>query len=253
MVFQKGHLPWNATADKDDPRLKLIGYKKGNKPWNTNISKDDPRRENFVKNISLSRKGKPCSNGFKKGNKPWSNGLIKELDPRLNSVANKMSLRLSGVKPWNTNKTMQEDPRLLKISQFQKNKIVSEETSKKISLAKIKLFKDYPEKHPNRILAKNGGISKPQIAMFNILKEKFPDASLNHPVHTGLNSRHIDVALPTKMLAFEYNGSYWHKDNIEKDKIRTNQLNKLGWKVIDINEKTFDELPNIINNILENK
>lgn len=244
MVFKKGHTPWNAICDKDDPRLKIIGYKKGHKPWNTKLDKNDPRRANFVSKISKAMKGKSNKNGFKKGNMPWSDGLTKDTDSRLVSVSKKMVVRLRGVKPWNTGKTIYSDPRLMKISEFQKNKIVSKETGEKISLAKKKLFSEHPEKHPNRILARSGKLSKPQMDMYNKLKEIFPDASLNHHVNTGVSHRYIDVALPSRMLAFEYNGSYWHDD--VDDKIRTEQLEKSGWKVIAFNEKTYSELDKVI-------
>lgn len=186
--------------------------------------------------------------GFQKGDKPWSYGKTKATDPRLISVSQKMAIRLKGVKPWNDGKTMFTDDRLKGTSIKHKNKIVSKDTGQRISLAKKKLFSEHPEKHPNRILAKKGRLSKPQMDMYSKLKKYFPDAELNYHVNTGISHRYIDVALPSRMLAFEYNGIYWH--NEVEDKIRTEQLNNCGWKVLTFTERDYSKLDNIIKELV---
>jgi len=69
--------------------------------------------------------------------------------------------------------------------------------------------------------------SKPQIELYNLTKELYPNAILNYPI-IGFC---IDIALLEDKIAIEYDGSYWHQ-NKEKDLKRQEKLEKLGWKFI---------------------
>lgn len=87
--------------------------------------------------------------------------------------------------------------------------------------------------------------SKPQLKIYDIVKEKYSDAKLNYP-SKGFS---IDVAIPSKMVAIEYDGSYWHKD-IEKDNKRQRILESIGWKFL----RYVDYIPtknDLYNNIYE--
>jgi hypothetical protein len=59
-------------------------------------------------------------------------------------------------------------------------------------------------------------ISTPQIKLFEMVKEIMNGVELNYPSKNFA----IDIAVPKKMLAIEYDGSYWHK-NKRKDCIKT--------------------------------
>lgn len=71
--------------------------------------------------------------------------------------------------------------------------------------------------------------SKPQVELFNRVKELYPSAILNYPCYP-LNFS-LDVAIPELMICFESDGTYWHKDQ-DKDLKRQKQIEELGWKVI---------------------
>lgn len=106
----------------------------------------------------------------------------------------------------------------------------------KIRIQKVKeLYLKYPERHPNFILAKQGKISKPQIELFNKLKQEFPDAELNYPIITKQRTRFADVGIPSLKIDYEYDGSYWHQ-NKEKDRIRDEEIKEVGWKIIRIGD-----------------
>jgi len=81
--------------------------------------------------------------------------------------------------------------------------------------------------------------SKPQVELFELIKQLFPNAILNHP---SLN-RSIDIAIPDKMIAIEYDGSYWHQDQKADDK-RQKELESLGCKFLRYCDyvPTIDEL-----------
>jgi hypothetical protein len=69
--------------------------------------------------------------------------------------------------------------------------------------------------------------SRPQIKLFNLVRSIYSDAVLNYPCM----NYSIDVAIPSRKIAIEYDGSYWHK-NKEKDKDRQRKIEAEGWKVI---------------------
>lgn len=53
--------------------------------------------------------------------------------------------------------------------------------------------------------------------------------------------RRIDIAIPTKKIAIEYDSWYWHATKIEQDKERANDLIDLGWHVLSI--KSREQIP----------
>jgi hypothetical protein len=71
--------------------------------------------------------------------------------------------------------------------------------------------------------------SRPQVELFNLIKELYPSAELNYAIF-NLNYN-IDVAIPDLKIAIEYDGYYWHQDE-EKDLNRQNKCEDLGWKFI---------------------
>jgi very-short-patch-repair endonuclease len=73
----------------------------------------------------------------------------------------------------------------------------------------------------------NNICSKPQFKLFNLVKEEYPNAMLNFPISYYL----VDVAIPERKIAIEYDGSYWHKDK-EKDLKCQQKIEAHGWSVI---------------------
>ena len=78
--------------------------------------------------------------------------------------------------------------------------------------------------------------SKPQIALYEKVKEIYLDAELEYPITISKTKTiWLDIAIPRLKLNYEYDGNYWHQDknkDIKRDKI----LKKLGWKIIRIKE-----------------
>ena len=86
--------------------------------------------------------------------------------------------------------------------------------------------------------------SKPQIELYNIIKQLYLDAKLEYPI---LNFN-VDIVIPSKKIAIEYDGSYWHQ-NKNYDKQRQEKIEKEGLKFL----RYIDEVPtlNKIKNDLE--
>jgi len=139
----------------------------------------------------------------------------------------------------------------------------SEETKKKMSEARKKFFvynpsmRDNIRKHVrNRMIEwqasyMNGFItnpSKPQVELFELVKQIDIYPVLNFVVKEC--NKCIDIALPTRMIAIEYDGSYWHQDE-EKDKQRQKQIESLGWRFIRFRDyiPSLEELRDKIYNI----
>jgi len=78
--------------------------------------------------------------------------------------------------------------------------------------------------------------SKPQVELFNLTKKLYPDCILNFPV---LNYS-VDIAIPSKKIVIEYDGSYWHQDK-NKDLIRQGKIESIGWNVL----RFIDYVPSI--------
>jgi len=104
--------------------------------------------------------------------------------------------------------------------------------------------------HPETCLAKlTGGmgrskthISFPQRRLFEVVSKIIGGVELNYSVNTGKTVRYLDVAVIGKKIDFEYDGEQFHKDRVESDKKRTEELNFLGWKVFRITKKdNFEE------------
>jgi len=79
------------------------------------------------------------------------------------------------------------------------------------------------------VMSFNKNPSKPQVDLYNLVKSLCKDSILNFPIYKV--NRNIDIAIPSLMIAIEYDGSYWHQDK-EKDRIRQEQIESLGWKFI---------------------
>ena len=71
--------------------------------------------------------------------------------------------------------------------------------------------------------------SKPQVELYNRVKELYPSAILNYPCYPFNFS--LDVAIPELKICFESDGSWWHS-NKEKDLERQNKIESIGWKLI---------------------
>ena len=112
------------------------------------------------------------------------------------------------------------------------------EWRKKVSEGTKKALDNKPEmKEKRRQYMLNGGASyagsfvtnpsKPQVELYNIIKEIYPEAILNYPI---LNFN-VDIVIPSLQLAIEYDGSYWHQDE-DYDKQRQNKIEQKGWKFL---------------------
>jgi hypothetical protein len=91
--------------------------------------------------------------------------------------------------------------------------------------------------------------SKPQLVLFEMVKEIFPEAEIEYWIENV--RRKIDIVIKEIMIAIEYDGSYWHQDK-EADYNRQKSLEEFGWKFLRYVDKipSKDELVKDIQNLI---
>jgi len=93
----------------------------------------------------------------------------------------------------------------------------SEEARKKMSLSQKQRFKEHPEQHPNRILAKKGHITKFEQEVINWLITN----NIKFERQKQIGSHYVDFFIPEHGLIIELDGLYWHQNqetDIDRDK-----------------------------------
>ena len=163
----------------------------------------------------------------------------------------------------------------LKISKSLKGKKPKEESLKRRSITMKRWWENHPEKkeqqkewmkngwalymnffhieerkEKQRQYMLNGGSvhassfiknpSKPQVELYNRVKEIYNSSVLNYPFYP-LNYS-LDVAIPDLKIWFESDGPYWHQDK-ELDLKRQKRIEELGWKVIRYSADHIKDVP----------
>jgi very-short-patch-repair endonuclease len=160
----------------------------------------------------------------------------------------KMRFKKIGFVPWNKGKKglqHQSEKEKERCRQFMLNGHSAYMNSK----PKPKRGQETKEKHRKYML--NGGAvkalkgvknpSKPEVLLRELVKNLYPECEFQYPI---LNYS-LDVAIPDKKIAIEYDG-YYHfntKENKEYHKLRQKKIEKEGWKFL--RYTMFDEFPTI--------
>ena len=99
------------------------------------------------------------------------------------------------------------------------------------------------------------GPSKPQLKIFNLVKQILPETKLEFGQNLLYNDERyyyfLDIAIAELKINIEYDCAWTHPDP-EKDKFRDEVLKSFGWKTIRYFERipTLEELENDINLVL---
>lgn len=116
-----------------------------------------------------------------------------------------------------------------------------------VNRGKQRIFTPEHKKHmaiAHEELWKRIRISKPQKELFELLKQVFPDATLELPIMTNVTCRFADIGIPSLKIDFEYDGEYWHGNDERKlkDRNRDIELAEVGWMTFRINKKILTTL-----------
>jgi hypothetical protein len=55
-------------------------------------------------------------------------------------------------------------------------------------------------------------------------------------------TREADIKIPDIKLVVEYDGEFWHKEKVEKDREKTDLFKSIGWEVIRVREMPLDPI-----------
>jgi very-short-patch-repair endonuclease len=227
----------NSSFNKKSCRDKIS--KNTTKQW-----KNITIRKKMIKGVKKSWTKERC-NKMRGDNNP-----AKSLQAR-----NKISQKLSGKKK----------PKWLieKLAEMHRGKPVKKTTIEKIRRTQLEKSDEYrerkilfhrlhPEKHPNYILSKNRNNMKKSTEkiMYNILLDLNLKFNTDFFFNYYIPSYWLDFAIPSLKLDIETDGEHWHQDK-EKDLLRTNYLNKLGWKVLRFTDKELKNSLDVKNRLDE--
>ncbi len=96
----------------------------------------------------------------------------------------------------------------------------------------------YKVKNPSACPKCYSQISKVQLKVYSELKFIFKDIKIKEII----NKTEIDIYIPTKKLALEYDGSFFHKKNLDRDKKKNKYLKTLSIDLIRIREKPLKKI-----------
>ena len=101
----------------------------------------------------------------------------------------------------------------------------------------------------NKVYSKN----HTQSIIYDFILELAPDAIIND--RTLLNGKEIDIYIPSKQIAIEYNGVYWHSDIYVDDTYHRNKTELcelLGIQLIHLYEDDWDMKSEIVKSRIKN-
>jgi G:T-mismatch repair DNA endonuclease (very short patch repair protein) len=63
-----------------------------------------------------------------------------------------------------------------------------------------------------------------------------------HKVHFAGRLRDIDIVLEDLMVVVEFDGAWWHRNKVDKDREKTALMEEAGWQVIRVRERPLDSV-----------
>jgi len=97
------------------------------------------------------------------------------------------------------------------------------------------------ENHPTGCPYCSLQTSRAELRLFCELNGLFSDAIWRHKI----KGMEVDVFLPTLNIAIEYDGYYWHKNQLDRDKNKNNTFKKLGIILIRIRENPLKSISHL--------
>ena len=100
----------------------------------------------------------------------------------------------------------------------------------------------------------NKKFSTPQLLLFEILKIIIPNTNISYNDRKIIKPYEIDIYIEKYKLGFEYNGMFWHKfkNSVKNDLIKQTKCIENNVNLIIINEKSYNYVSDIKNQLIEN-
>ena len=104
-------------------------------------------------------------------------------------------------------------------------------------------------------------VSPPQLLLYSKIKTRFKSAQLNYPIETDTGkTRYADIAIfdddgldkKHYNLCVEYDGYLAHKHKKKKDRIRDEELLRVGWATVRLNKHNINKAFELIEDAIKN-
>lgn len=166
----------------------------------------------------------------------WKTGLTKETDERVmrNSIAISEAMKKKvqeGFKPA-----------------FARDDYWTEKRRLEQSIRKKTLYKEHPEKHPNRKVASNNKRTYIEQVAFDWLVEHNIEFIEKYETVFYDGKRFVDFYLPSRNLYIELDGEYWHSSCKDRD----DRKDKYAKEIQNINTLRISSKESIINVLEDN-
>jgi hypothetical protein len=63
-----------------------------------------------------------------------------------------------------------------------------------------------------------------------------------HKIRFAGRTRDVDIVLDDLKVVVEFDGSYWHRNKVDKDREKTALMEEAGWQVIRVRERPLDSI-----------
>lgn len=148
----------------------------------------------------------------------WNKGLTKETDERVARNAKHVSEGFrKRIDEGYVNPTWMDE-------------YWTDERRKERSELKKKLYREHPEKHPNRKLAGNRKkMTYPEQLVYDWLVKHQVRFIHQFLFKTNQFTRYIDFYIPERKLFIEVDGQYWHQQNLQVDIDKDNDAKEHGY------------------------
>lgn len=208
---------WNKGLTKDtDQRVARAAESIAAAVDGSSISKRLAERSDEAKHIHRQNLSKAIQTTYDNGRQVWNEGLTKKTNASLAIVANKNREHAKQRYSWVDKPLRIEDAasarsdelKLLDASEY-KNKYSTLLFECKQCGGKIRRSLHVLQYSPRCPICV-GHDSKPQLDLYSFVKEICPDAISSDS--STISPLHLDVHVPSKKFAMEYNGLYWHSE-----------------------------------------
>jgi len=239
-------IKWCECCDKVFPRNKKHSQKQWDEKkycgrecqqaniWNRGLTKETDERLAKLSEYFTGKKGHVC----------WNKGLTKETDVRLAKLSITISeeqkrnprkpnenqlAALAKSRLWCKGLTKEDHPSIARRAEILSKKYTGRKNPEHSERMKS-FYQEYPEKHPNAILAKKTkgkGYTHIEKIVSELLEELGIKTVFNHRV----GNKWPDFAVIEKRKIIECDGERWHKDK-KKEQERDLYLARCGWDVL---------------------
>jgi hypothetical protein len=292
--YYRGHNARDYTTFTDKTAMKQAvskrksGYESGKyKVWNKGLSKNNSEK---VRQMS-EKTSKTLTVKYKTGELvSWQTGLTKDTDERLlrSSQTKKRKYSSGETTSWNKGLTKETDHRIAavskKISESYKLRIAGkrlseEEVSQRIKGANFTFISgEYKTRKKSKLYVKCNVCEKDQYRTLYSIDESLAcfycqpkeskaqleinDFILSLGIETILSDRDVlspkelDIYIPSKNVAIEYNGLFWHSERYlqkEYHSDKTEKCNEKNIQLIHIFEDEWRDKKEIVKSLLRNK